>query len=123
MKTGFKGVMYGTLSGVTGLVFKPISGGIDLAVKSTEGVKYTLKTFDPVLAFERHRLPRPFYGASKQIKPYDEGDAYIMGRLLENIKDGLFKNDRFVEAIRIESIVGTVILIVTVENLISVEAA
>lgn len=68
-------------------------------------------------------MPRPFYGISKQVKPYDEGDAYIVGRLLMNIKEGLFKKDRFVEAIRIETLTGTVILIVTVEHFISVEAA
>lgn len=123
IKNGFTGVLKGTASGITGLAFKPISGTIDLFVKSTEGVKYTLKTFDPMMIFERHRLPRPFYGASKQIKSYDEGDAYIVGRLLENLKEGLFKNDRFVEAIRVDGTVGVVILIVTCEHFISVEAA
>jgi hypothetical protein len=45
-KSGFKGAAYGTLSAITGFVLKPASGTIDMFVKSTEGVKNTLKVFD-----------------------------------------------------------------------------
>ena len=36
----------GTSSAIGGLVFKPLSGGLDLVVKGSEGVKNTLKVFD-----------------------------------------------------------------------------
>lgn len=61
-RNGFKGAMIGTVSGVSGLVLKPLSGGLDLISKSTEGVKNTVKIFEAKLYKDRRRLPRPMYG-------------------------------------------------------------
>jgi hypothetical protein len=64
-KRGAKGVAVGLVSGVTGFFLKPLSGGLDLVAKSTEGVKNTARIFDAEIALERHRLPRAFYGKKK----------------------------------------------------------
>jgi vacuolar protein sorting-associated protein 13A/C len=45
-RNGFKGFLQGLYSGTTGLVLKPISGGLDLISKSAEGIKNTVKIFE-----------------------------------------------------------------------------
>jgi vacuolar protein sorting-associated protein 13A/C len=61
-KGGMYGVMIGVYSGVSGLVLKPFSGGLDLFAKSFEGVKNTVKIFEAKVYNDRLRLPRTFYG-------------------------------------------------------------
>ena len=43
---GFKGFLGGVWSGTTGVILKPISGGLDLISKTAEGMKNTVKIFE-----------------------------------------------------------------------------
>lgn len=127
-KRGAKGIAIGMVSGMTGLFLKPLSGGLDLVAKSTEGVKNTARIFDAQITIERHRLPRAFYGNNKQIKVFSESDSYIVNRILPTIKEGYFSKDIYIETIKYEE--GeegvrprTLFLIITEKHLILMEAA
>lgn len=61
-KNGAVGIIKGVYSGASGLFLKPMSGGLDLISKSTEGVKNTMKIFESKIFKDRRRLPRPMYG-------------------------------------------------------------
>ena len=43
---GFGGFFKGTLQGLTGLIVKPVTGVLDAAAKTTEGIKATALIFD-----------------------------------------------------------------------------
>lgn len=43
---GLKGLTFGVYQGVTGLVLKPLAGGLDLVAKTSEGFKNTLRIFE-----------------------------------------------------------------------------
>ena len=60
-REGTWGLVKGLYSGAAGLMLKPISGGLDLISKSTEGIKNTVKIFEAQLFKDRRRLPRTFY--------------------------------------------------------------
>jgi vacuolar protein sorting-associated protein 13A/C len=59
---GFRGFLVGVYSGTSGLILKPISGGLDLLSKTAEGIKNTVKIFEAQVFNDRIRLPRTFYG-------------------------------------------------------------
>ena len=90
-KNGSKGIVKGVYSGAAGLFLKPMSGGLDLISKSTEGIKNTMKIFESKIFKDRRRLPRPMYGNQQQIKPYNDLDAYIVMMILNTIKESAFK--------------------------------
>ena len=98
-RNGFRGFLRGVYSGATGIVLKPISGGLDLISKTAEGIKNTVKIFEAQVFTDRIRLPRTFYGYEELIKIYNEQDAYIQGRILETL-DGPFKKDHYIETIK-----------------------
>lgn len=68
---GGPGFLKGVWSGTTGVFLKPLSGGLDLISKTTEGIKNTVKIFEAQVFKDRHRLPRTFYGNEEQIKAYN----------------------------------------------------
>ena len=122
-KKGFKGVAIGMYSGVTGLVLKPLSGGLDLVAKSAEGIKNTAKIFEAKIFSDRKRFPRTFYGYQRKIKPYSVPDAYITNRILNTVKDGIFKKNHYLETIKFEENERSLFLIHTEEHIILLEAA
>ena len=61
-RRGLRGFGSGIYQGISGLVFKPVSGALDLASKTAEGMKNTIRRFDVNTTKERVRIPRPFYG-------------------------------------------------------------
>lgn len=98
-KDGFKGFLRGSFSGISGVLLKPLSGGLDFIAKSTEGVKNTAKLFGKrVQITDRKRLPRVIYSNQETIKSYHTVDAYILN-VLVSTKDGKFQHDHFVDAI------------------------
>jgi vacuolar protein sorting-associated protein 13A/C len=52
----------GTAKGVAGLVVKPVTGVLDFASKTTEGLKNTALHFEDKSNENRMRCPRVFYG-------------------------------------------------------------
>ncbi len=60
-KEGVKGCFKGCLKGITGLIVKPITGCLDAASKTTEGIKATVNYFDDKPNSLRWRPIRVFY--------------------------------------------------------------
>jgi len=108
-------------SGAVGVVLKPVSGGLDLVSKTTEGIKNTVKIFEAQLKKDRRRLPRTFYNMDEQIKVYNPLDAYIIGRILDSL-DGPFKRDHYLENIKFLNGDRMHYLVVTEEHLILLDA-
>ncbi len=73
MQDGVGGFFKGTLQGLTGVIVKPISGGLDLISKTAEGVKNTAELFgeqkQKAVMQERERRPRPFYTSQNLVHP------------------------------------------------------
>ena len=64
----------GGLKGITGLVTKPLSGIVDGASKTAEGIKNNTKIFDSEEKksnVKKKYINRPFYGTSRYLKPYN----------------------------------------------------
>jgi vacuolar protein sorting-associated protein 13A/C len=61
-KDGVKGFFKGTLQGLSGLVIKPVTGILDAAAKTTEGIKNTVQYWDDKPNENRERNIRPIYG-------------------------------------------------------------
>lgn len=56
--------------GLAGVVVKPISGGLDLLSKTTEGIKNTTMIFDKKSKkLVRTRNTRPFYEYAQTVTP------------------------------------------------------
>lgn len=96
-RRGMRGFGSGIYQGIAGLLFKPVSGTLDLASKSAEGLKNTIRRFDINTNKERVRMPRPFYGLQQKIKVFDARDALLVGEVLTQIGEGNFKDNHFLE--------------------------
>lgn len=57
--------MKGITKGIAGLVIKPITGVIDAASKTAEGIKNTATYFDDKPSENRLRPPRVFYNRER----------------------------------------------------------
>ena len=77
-KGGFKGFFKGAFQGVTGLVVKPVTGVLDLASNTAEGIKNTATVFDQKANENKIRYPRAFYGREKFYRAYEDTDAEIL---------------------------------------------
>jgi len=122
-KSGFRGFVKGSFSGISGVFLKPLSGGLDFIAKSTEGVKNTAKLFGTrVQQTDRKRLPRVIYSNQETIKSYQTVDAYIQN-VLVSTKDGKFKNDHFVDAVVFQERSSKFFLIMTEEHVILIESS
>ena len=58
---GALGFMKGAAKGLAGLVVKPVTGIIDFASKTTEGIKNNALIFEDKANEDRMRYPRVFY--------------------------------------------------------------
>ena len=79
-KNGLPGFLLGAAKGIGGLVFKPVSGVIDAASKTAEGIKNTpdFLSNKQEQRFKRQHNPRPFYSYCKEFRHYDKEMADIM---------------------------------------------
>ena len=116
-KKGPKGLGRGTYQALTGLIFKPLSGGFDFLSKCAEGCKNTLLVFERKSAYSRSRQPRPFYGKKRVIKKYDDSHALIISNLLFELRLGDFQNDHFLEV----KLIHPYMLLLTEEHLLLIE--
>ena len=90
-KGGVKGFLKGTWQGVSGLVFKPVTGVLDAASKTSEGIKNTATYYDDKPNQTRQRYPRSFYGKEKFYRTYLVTDAEV-SYLLQICNEGQFAN-------------------------------
>lgn len=76
-KDGVLGFFKGTAQGVAGLVVKPVTGVVDFASKTTEGLKNTALYLEDKPNENRIRYPRVFYSESAMIREYNPVDSKL----------------------------------------------
>lgn len=96
-RSGLQGLGLGLYEGITGLLWKPLSGTLDLIAKTSEGCKNTLRIFEQKQKKGRVRMPRTFYGMQRRIKAFSEDDAFIVSNVLCQIKRGEFALDHYID--------------------------
>jgi vacuolar protein sorting-associated protein 13A/C len=115
---GFTGFLKGIGRGLIGVVTKPITGVLDLASHTTEGLKNTITYFDDKANEEKKRKPRAFYGRERYFKKYVKFEADLLNNL-KVFEEGKYAFDNFIQCFVIGDIKGIEnILIVTFEHLI-----
>jgi len=90
-KGGMLGFLKGTVQGITGLVVKPVTGVLDAASNTAEGIKNTATAFDQKPNEIRMRFPRAFYGKDKYFRTYVDSDAEMVW-LLHFAEDQRYKD-------------------------------
>lgn len=80
---GFIGLLKGSLKGVGGLIVKPITGLLDVASHTSQGIVNTADLFDQRKKAKRIRQPRVTYSESGVIKPFNEEDAEVAYFLIQ----------------------------------------
>lgn len=110
-RDGFKGFMYGSARGFSGLFAKPVAGTLDVASKVAEGMMSMAHMFEDSRIEERIRPPRPIYGEAGTIKPYNQQDAEAWF-FTSQIDQGKYLKQKFVKQILSTDMRGELILIV-----------
>lgn len=110
--------MKGTFQGITGLVFKPVSGLLDATSKAAEGIKNTATSLDDKPNEKRERLLRVFYGIEKYYKTYEKSDAELNYYLRVEIKKGRFYNTTYLGGYILGDNNSKMLLLFTLEFLI-----
>jgi vacuolar protein sorting-associated protein 13A/C len=77
-KEGTFGFIKGAAQGVAGLVVKPMTGMIDFASKTTEGLKNTARIFEDHPNDIRIRHPRIFYTECSVLREYNALDSDLI---------------------------------------------
>jgi len=104
--------------GLVGVVFKPISGVLDFASHTTEGLKNTVTYFDDKASEMKKRKPRAFYGREKYFKRYLKFEADLLNNL-KIFEDGKFAFDNFISCfVMVDGKSSDLILIITFEHII-----
>lgn len=80
---GFLGLLKGGLKGVGGLIVKPITGLLDVASHTSQGIVNTADLLDHRKKAKRIRQPRVTYGESGVIRPFNEEDAEVAYFLIQ----------------------------------------
>ncbi len=76
-KEGALGFFKGAAKGLAGLVIKPVTGIIDFASKTTEGIKNNVLIFEDKPNETRMRHPRVFYTECFILKEYSQRDSQL----------------------------------------------
>ena len=84
-KEGAFGFMKGAAKGLAGLIVKPVTGVIDFASKTTEGIKNNALVFEDKANGERMRYPRVFYTECFVMKEYNKIDSQIQSILMKPV--------------------------------------
>lgn len=71
------GFFKGVAQGITGVVVKPVTGVIDFASKTTEGLKNTALYLEDKPNENRIRYPRVLYTETGIVKEYDAVDGKL----------------------------------------------
>ena len=79
-KQGPRGTIKGIYKGLSGLLFKPLTGLLDLTSATAEGLREVFLALPAPSV--RKRLPRPFYSATAYYAKYNPTDAATMSIVL-----------------------------------------
>ena len=126
---GVKGFVKGSVRGLSGVLIKPVSGALDLLMKTTEGA-HSMVNFQHYDSLKQNlpnnlqklRIIRPFYGKNFLLKPYDEFESLIFldFKLIPNNE---FASDNFLGAcLCTNSIDQQVEIIFTEQRLLIIDA-
>ncbi|CAG9335375.1 VPS13_3 [Blepharisma stoltei] len=110
-KSKAKGILRGGFRGISGIIVKPVAGILDATSNAAEGIKNTAAPFSSASKLQRVRAPRPFYGHTFMIKPYNEYDSQVV-HLMNQLKKGIFINEKFVYQVASRDIRGQDMLFV-----------
>lgn len=101
-----------------GVVVKPITGVLDFASHTTEGLKNTVTYFDDKANEQKIRTPRPFYGQEKYFKKFDAVEALVQNNL-KILEEGKYAFDNFLQSflVKPDSNSGANYFIITVEHI------
>jgi len=83
---------------MAGLVVKPVTGLIDFASKTTEGIKNNALMFEDKANESRMRYPRVFYTECHILKIYDNFDAMIQYSMMKADSDEKYEDSIFIQA-------------------------
>jgi len=89
--------MKGAAKGLAGLIVKPVTGVIDFASKTTEGIKNNALVFEDKANGERMHYPRVFYTECFVMKEYNKIDSQIQSILMKTVNEDKFINVTFVD--------------------------
>ena len=120
-KGGVKGFLKGTFQGLSGLIVKPVSGLLDAASKTAEGIKNTATFADDKPKESRERLLRVFYSYDKFYMNFDKKDAELNYFLQVELKKGRFVGSTYFYGHLFPEEPGSknvMVLFVTLENFI-----
>jgi len=119
-KGGLKGFFKGTFQGISGLIVKPVSGLLDAASKTAEGIKNTAVSGDDKPRENRERLLRVFYTYDKYYQDFDKKDAELNFFLQVEMKKGRFVGSTYFygHLFNEESSKCQMVLFITLENFI-----
>lgn len=120
-----KGFLRGSYQAFSGIVVKPITGILDAASKTAEGIRYSSNLNNEVELTQRIRLPRVFYGRERFLKNYLPLDAEVFALLQQNDEKGEYASLSYIDTIQInqENEKDALWLIVTVEKLLFVSGS
>lgn len=97
-KEGALGFVKGAAKGLAGLVIKPVTGIIDFASKTTEGIKNNALIFEDKARESRMRYPRVFYTECLILKEYNARDSQLFSILKKMDNEDKFQNAIFIDA-------------------------
>ena len=123
-QNGVKGFLKGSYQAVSGIFVKPLTGLLDAASKTAEGIRYASNLNNEIDLMRRIRLPRVFYGKEKFLKSYLPLDAEVYA-FLQSEEKGHHAAVNYIDTILInqESERDMIWLIITVEKLLFVSGS
>ena len=76
---GFEGFVKGLGRGIVGIAVRPVVGVLDATARTASGIKSSAEALDSTLRkpLGRIRLPRMLYGSCRELRRFNEQDAFI----------------------------------------------
>ena len=120
-KEGALGFVKGAAKGLAGLVIKPVTGIIDFASKTTEGIKNNALIFEDKARESRMRYPRVFYTECLILKEYSARDSQLFSILKKMDNEERFQNAIFIDAF--EAVDGHDYLVILQAGIVYIDLA
>lgn len=108
---GWTGLLTGGLKGVGGLVVKPITGLLDAASHTSQGIVNTADLLDQRKKTKRIRQPRVVYSESGIVKSFNEEDAEVAYFMIQ-LDRNRYLNCHFIQQVLESDVQGAPVLFV-----------
>ena len=117
---GVKGFLKGSYQAFSGILVKPITGLLDAASKTAEGIRYQSNLNNEQELLTRVRLPRVFYGKEMLMKSYLPLDAEVFA-FLQTTEQGRYSKVNYIDTILVNpNGEGALLLVISVEKFLVV---